>query len=99
MKRIVCVLLTVLLFFGSVMLGVTYHQKAAFNSAEFAAELKALDGVAEHRLMVKSDRKLDLHGAVQTAESGGLYVLQYDSKETAQKAYDDYRALKCVQYV
>ncbi len=52
------------------------------------------------RLIVKSSEKIDYHGAVDCVSGyNDLYVLQYDSAVEAEKAYEYYLTLPCVEYV
>ncbi len=52
------------------------------------------------RLIVKSCEKIDYRGAVDCVSGyNDLYILQYDSVVEAEKAYEYYLTLQCVEYV
>lgn len=55
---------------------------------------------ATKRLVVKSPNKIDFQGAIDCVSGyRDLYILQYDSIEATQNAYDYYSTLNCVDYV
>lgn len=52
------------------------------------------------RLVVKSQKKIDFQGAIDCVSGyRDLYILQYDSLEAVQRAYDYYLALDYIDYV
>lgn len=97
-KNIALLLLFVFLFSGAFLYYETEQEQ--ISATKFAEELKALKGDMSLRLIVGSDKKLNLMNAVGIATGpNGTYVLQYDSKKAAQKAYDYYKSLSYVRYV
>ena len=52
------------------------------------------------RIIVKSSERIDYRGAIDCVSGyNDLYVLQYDSAVEAEKAYEYYLTLPCVEYV
>ena len=55
---------------------------------------------ASKRLVVKSNKKIDLQGAIDCVSGyRDLYILQYESIKATQNAYDYYSALDYIDYV
>lgn len=69
------------------------------EAREFADKLKEIDGEASQRLIVSTNKEIDYMGASKVADGiEGLYVLQYDSKESAKNAFEYYNSLSCINY-
>ncbi|MFR5874934.1 MAG: S8 family serine peptidase [Eubacterium sp.] len=106
MKKFIAVILSVLfVVMSSVHLicndftercNIITHEEAK----EFADELKKIDGAVSNRLIVSADKDIDYMGASEVADGiEGLFVLQYENKESAENAFEYYNSLTYINYV
>lgn len=73
------------------------------NAKQFADEVKELNSKnydISNRLIISSSQDIDTMGAIDEATGiENVYVLQYDSKDSMQKAYEYYDSLPYVESV
>lgn len=73
------------------------------QALQFSNELKELEKKnydVSNRLIVSANKKIDTMGAVATATGvENIYVLQYNSKEATEKAYEYYNSVSGINYV
>lgn len=77
---------------------VTYNE--ALHFAEDVKEMTSKNYDSANRLIVSSGNKINTMNAVDVVTGfGNIYVLQYDSKKSADEAYDYYNTLSGINYV
>lgn len=71
------------------------------QALQFSNELKELEKKnydVSNRLIVSANKKIDTMGAVATATGvENIYVLQYNSKEATEKAYEYYNSVSGIK--
>ena len=81
-------------------MSVQQFYSAGPNSTEDKYSHLPAGAFASKRLVVKSEKKIDLQGAVDCVSGyRNLYILQYESIKATQQAYDYYLALDYIDYV
>ena len=99
-KRAVLLVIAISIVLCAVSVFSSVELVSTNNAYQFAEELRKLDSDAEYRLIIGSNKRINTLGAVGTAcGPNGTYVLQYDSEESAKKAYDYYNSLSYIIYV
>lgn len=107
MKKIIILLLCVAISipcFGFIEKKVEKIENITVEQAlQFSNELKELEKKnydISNRLIVSANKKIDTMGAVATATGvENIYVLQYNSKEATEKAYEYYNSVSGINYV
>ena len=81
-------------------MSVQQFYSAGPNSTEDKYSHLPAGAFASKRLVVQSEKKIDLQGAVDCVSGyRNLYILQYESIKATQQAYDYYLALDYIDYV
>lgn len=108
MKKIISILLSILIIIpGSVTLAADSYtapvnEITKEEAYQFADELKEMNKESSDsslRLIVNADKKIDYLDAISTATGiDDLYILQFDNKNSLEKAEEYYNSLDYVNY-